>query len=81
MVVADAEISLTITGNGDVLEPYDGVIGVNQTLGSVVTSITTEAWYFRSYICNCHYPFLNLWSDFIHERTGLGEPTCKSDRL
>lgn len=27
MVVADAEISLTITGNGDVLEPYDGVIG------------------------------------------------------
>ena len=81
MVVADAEISLTITGNGDVLEPYDGVIGVNQTLGSVVTSITTEALYFRSHICNCHYPFLNLWSDFIHERTGLGEPTCKSDRL
>lgn len=28
MVVADAEISLTITGNGDVLEPYDGVIGM-----------------------------------------------------
>nr|PNR40855.1 hypothetical protein PHYPA_018258 [Physcomitrium patens] len=28
MVVADAEISLTITGNGDVLEPYDGVIGI-----------------------------------------------------
>jgi len=27
MVVSDAEISLTITGNGDVLEPYDGVIG------------------------------------------------------
>jgi ATP-dependent protease HslVU (ClpYQ) peptidase subunit len=28
MVVADAEVSLTITGNGDVLEPYDGVIGI-----------------------------------------------------
>ncbi|KAL2621190.1 hypothetical protein R1flu_001395 [Riccia fluitans] len=28
MVVADSEISLTITGNGDVLEPYDGVIGI-----------------------------------------------------
>eukprot|EP00245_Coleochaete_scutata_P004449 TRINITY_DN1707_c0_g1_i1.p1 TRINITY_DN1707_c0_g1~~TRINITY_DN1707_c0_g1_i1.p1 ORF type:complete len:273 (-),score=58.07 TRINITY_DN1707_c0_g1_i1:302-1120(-) len=28
MVVADADISLTITGNGDVLEPYDGVIGI-----------------------------------------------------
>lgn len=27
MVVADAETSLTITGNGDVVEPYDGVIG------------------------------------------------------
>lgn len=28
MVVSDADISLTITGNGDVLEPYDGVIGM-----------------------------------------------------
>jgi len=28
MIVSDAEISLTITGNGDVLEPYDGVIGM-----------------------------------------------------
>ena len=32
MVVADAEISLTITGNGDVLEPYDGVIGATKLL-------------------------------------------------
>lgn len=32
MVVADAEISLTITGNGDVLEPYDGVIGTEMLL-------------------------------------------------
>lgn len=32
MVVADAEISLTITGNGDVLEPYDGVIGMKMLL-------------------------------------------------
>lgn len=32
MVVADAEISLTITGNGDVLEPYDGVIGMEMLL-------------------------------------------------
>ena len=28
MVVADGETSLTITGNGDVLEPHDGVIGI-----------------------------------------------------
>ncbi|KAJ7523580.1 hypothetical protein O6H91_18G055100 [Diphasiastrum complanatum] len=28
MVVADSEISLTITGNGDVLEPHDGVVGI-----------------------------------------------------
>jgi len=27
MVVADKKQSLTITGNGDVLEPHDGVIG------------------------------------------------------
>ncbi|KAI5058148.1 hypothetical protein GOP47_0026318, partial [Adiantum capillus-veneris] len=28
MVVADADISLTITGNGDVLEPHDGVVAI-----------------------------------------------------
>lgn len=28
MVVADAKQSLTITGNGDVLEPHDGIIGI-----------------------------------------------------
>jgi len=27
MVVADATTSLQITGNGDVLEPHDGIIG------------------------------------------------------
>lgn len=27
MVVADAKESLTITGNGDVVEPHDGVVG------------------------------------------------------
>ena len=27
MVVADSKQSLTITGNGDVLEPHDGIIG------------------------------------------------------
>lgn len=28
MVVADASTSLTITGNGDIVEPYDGIIGI-----------------------------------------------------
>jgi ATP-dependent HslUV protease subunit HslV len=28
MAVADAEVSLVITGNGDVLEPDDGLIGI-----------------------------------------------------
>ncbi|GBG59064.1 hypothetical protein CBR_g24408 [Chara braunii] len=28
MVVADPDLSLTITGNGDVLEPHDGIIGI-----------------------------------------------------
>ena len=27
MVVVDKDVSLTVTGNGDVLEPSDGVIG------------------------------------------------------
>lgn len=28
MVVADSEISLTITGNGDVFEPHDGLVAI-----------------------------------------------------
>ena len=28
MIVADKEVSLTLTGNGDVLEPADGIIGI-----------------------------------------------------
>ena len=32
MVVADAKQSLTITGNGDVLEPHDGIIGLPSLL-------------------------------------------------
>lgn len=28
MIVADKDISLTLTGNGDVLEPEDGIIGI-----------------------------------------------------
>lgn len=39
MVVADAEVSLTITGNGDVLEPYDGVIGEEISLITVCVCI------------------------------------------
>ena len=27
MIVADAKQSLTITGNGDILEPHDGIVG------------------------------------------------------
>ncbi len=32
MVVADDKQSLTITGNGDVLEPHDGIIGMSTAL-------------------------------------------------
>ena len=28
MAVADADVSLVLTGNGDVLEPEDGLIGI-----------------------------------------------------
>mmetsp|Transcript_7665 Transcript_7665/g.17919 ORF Transcript_7665/g.17919 Transcript_7665/m.17919 type:complete len:108 (+) Transcript_7665:813-1136(+) len=28
MIVADANVSLTLTGTGDVLEPADGIIGI-----------------------------------------------------
>ena len=31
MIVADAKESLTITGNGDVVEPHDGVIGAQHS--------------------------------------------------
>lgn len=36
MVVADDKQSLTITGNGDVLEPHDGIIGERSALMLVV---------------------------------------------
>lgn len=36
MVVADDKQSLTITGNGDVLEPHDGIIGERPALMLVV---------------------------------------------
>lgn len=32
MVVADKKESLTITGNGDVVEPHDGVVGELSTV-------------------------------------------------
>ena len=28
MIVADAEVSLVLTGNGDVLEPEGGIVGI-----------------------------------------------------
>lgn len=31
MIVADAKCSLQITGNGDVLEPFDGIIGAQRS--------------------------------------------------
>lgn len=34
MVVADAKNSLQITGNGDVLEPHDGIIGADSPFSS-----------------------------------------------
>ena len=38
MVVADKKQSLTITGNGDVLEPHDGVIGARSGAGPCALS-------------------------------------------
>ena len=38
MVVADKKQSLTITGNGDVLEPNDGIIGEPQSCYACVYS-------------------------------------------
>jgi hypothetical protein len=40
MVVADQDVSLTITGNGDVLEPHDGIIGKKE-----VPASTTDDWW------------------------------------
>jgi hypothetical protein len=36
MVVADQDVSLTITGNGDVLEPHDGIIGKKRVPASTI---------------------------------------------
>lgn len=36
MVVADQDVSLTITGNGDVLEPHDGIIGKKEVPASTI---------------------------------------------
>lgn len=35
MVVIDKDVSLTVTGNGDVLEPPDGIIGECGTFPSL----------------------------------------------
>ena len=39
MIVADANQSLTITGNGDILEPHDGIIGKQMRLLMLLWSI------------------------------------------
>ena len=41
MVVADAKESLTITGNGDVVEPHDGVVGEHLCSGGRTARLTT----------------------------------------
>jgi len=33
MAVADKEVSLILSGNGDVLEPEDGIIGIGSAAG------------------------------------------------
>jgi hypothetical protein len=49
MVVADETHSLQITGNGDVLEPHDGIIGappspsVRQCCGAFLTPTRLDA--------------------------------------
>lgn len=53
MVVADKKQSLTITGNGDVLEPHDGVIGARR--GSAPASHASTTTLFHLPICiPCH---------------------------
>lgn len=45
MIVADEHLSLEVTGNGDVLESHDGVIGVGSggsyAVGKLLTFHTT----------------------------------------
>lgn len=58
MVVADAKQSLTITGNGDVLEPHDGVIGMSCTAPvhrthAVLRSVLHSSCMHRTYSVPC----------------------------
>ena len=47
MIVADARVSLLLTGQGDVLEPEDGVIGIgsggNYALAAARALVDTDA--------------------------------------
>lgn len=56
MVVADSETALQVTGNGDVLEPNDGIIG----MGVHVSLCIYVCWYKHVEACG------STWAH-IHE--------------
>ena len=61
MVVADAKESLTITGNGDVVEPHDGVVGALSSLADMCRghsswSCTCKPGAMPILCLNCHQP-------------------------
>ena len=53
MVVVDSKQSLTITGNGDVLEPNDGIAGILLLIFCIIIASGTTRWsVHRSSFCD-----------------------------
>lgn len=50
LLVADATTTLTVSGNGDVLEPHDGVMAIGQLLAYSATS----RWRENALCCRCY---------------------------
>jgi hypothetical protein len=62
MIVADKETTLAITGNGDIIESHDGIMGGLRAR----CSCTRNCWRTRKHAVGCrgagHCPFLPLFS-------------------
>ncbi len=63
MIVADKNISLTLTGNGDVVEPHDGIIAVGSG-GNFAPPFLRSRYSLNA----THLPFVHSFvRSFIHE--------------
>lgn len=73
MVVADGKNSLQITGNGDVLEPHDGIIGAPHALHNPFDAHAVHS--VRSALGLCVCDFLRSLADpcdAVHPTAAIG---------